>query len=120
MDNDTIVKRICELENINLKDWHPITESGIISTIDFDLDFILNRTYFWKDNNYKKRIRFVKYSTRGNYVTLHTTKLRVSKITKSIHTDGNVCYFIGYSKDIDLRDIERTFKFKKIMKKMGR
>lgn len=120
MDNDTIVKRICQLENIDLKQWCPMTEWGEPSDVDFDKSFPLNRTYFYQDNCYKKRIRFVRYSSIDSYITLHFTKLRVSKIIKSIYTDGNSCYSLNHSKDISLKDIERTFKFKKIMKKMGR
>ena len=120
MDNDTIVKRICELENINIKEWHPITEWGEPSDIEFDKTFCLNRTYFWQKNNYKKRIRFVKYCTLSDYITICISKIRVSNITKSQHIDGNEVYFKGYSKDIPLKDINRPFKLNKIMKKMGR
>jgi hypothetical protein len=120
MDNDSIIKTICQLENINLDGWYPITEDGEKTKSEFDKRFILDRVYFWQQNNFRKRIRFVKYSTRCNYITLNISILRISNITKSKYTDGNEVYFKGYSKDVFLKDIEKPFKLKKIMEKMGR
>jgi hypothetical protein len=118
MDNDTIVKSICQLENIDLTNFHPMTEWGEPSDVTFDLNFPIDRIYFWQGNNYKKRIRFVNY--HNEYVTLYLRTLRVSHITKTQRLNENACYFLENEKHISFKEIERTFKFKQIMKKMGR
>jgi hypothetical protein len=120
IDNDTIIKIICILENINLNNWISITENGNDSDSEFDKRFSLDRIYSWQQNGFRKRVRFVKYWTDGDYITVCISKMKISNITRNKLDDGNEVYFKGYSKDIDLRDIERTFKFKKIMKKMGK
>lgn len=121
MDNDSIMKSICNIENIDLTDYYPITEDGTKSNKDFDKVFSLNRIYQYEWLNYRKRIRFVKYRTDDNHIVLIVSKLRISNIIKSTYTLlGNEVYFKGNSKKILLKDIERIFKFKQIKEKMGR
>lgn len=120
MENDSIVKTICQIENINLSDWSPVTERGEQSDSEFDKRFSLDRTYSWQQKRFRKRIRFVKYRKEGEYITLNISKMKLSNIIQSRLDNGKEVYFKGYSKDIRLRDIERPYKLGQIMKKMGR
>ena len=119
MDNDYIVKRICDLENINLIDYFPMSEDGEKSDKEFDKRFSFDRTYQWKWINFKRRVRFVKYPN-NQYITLIITTMRISQVLRDRLEGGRAVFYLSKTIDIPLNKIELPFKLKKIMDKMGR
>jgi hypothetical protein len=121
MDNDTIVKRICQLENIDLGNYHPTTEWGEKSDREFDKRFSLDRTYMYDFLKFTKRVRFVKYPN-DDFVTLQKLNLKSSNII--VNPMDNKGKFWIYDKQcvkkISLRELDRPFKLNNIKKKMGR
>jgi len=118
MDNNDVIKSICQLENIDLTNYYPITENGEHSDKDFDKDFSLDRTYESSWRKYKKRVRFVIYHLNINFIYIHVCKLRISNIIKNPNNKDNKIYFKAQSKNLLLKDIERPFKLKKLLNEL--
>lgn len=117
MDNDYIVKYICKLHNIDLSKYEPINEDGEITNKSFDKRFSLDRTYQFIFNNYKRRIRFVKYDST-EYITMFKTTLRISRLLKHKFDKGMRVYTKDTEIDIHLDIIKRSIKLNKIKNKM--
>ena len=121
MDNDSIVKRICQLENINLDNYHPVNEWTEKTDKYFDKNFSLDRIYMYDFLQFTKRVRFVKY-TNNDYITVIKLQLKASNIIINPLDDKghHWIYHKEYIKQIPLEELERPFKLKKIKEKMGR
>lgn len=117
LENDYIVKYICKLYNIDLNKYEPINDVGIRTDTFFDKKFNLDRTYQFIFNNFKTRIRFVKYNNKE--ITYFKTNLKISQIIiNRLESTENKVYSNEKTIKIPIKIINRLLKFDKIKKKI--
>jgi phosphoketolase len=117
MINDDIVNIVCKIENININKFNPTTETNEISTEEFDKNFSLDRIFTYEFHNFQKRIRFVKYSE--DKVTIFIMFLKISNLLMNESINIYKTYSKGRVVHISIKEIERSFKLKTIINKMG-
>lgn len=115
LNNDFIINYICKKYNINLSEFEPINENGDLTDKSFDKRFSLDRTYQYIYNNFKTRVRFVKYSE--NEITLFKTNIKISNIIiNRLEPNQNIVYSKNYENKINIKDVEKSHKLNKINK----